>query len=257
MAKTDFVKTTSPTVSNSLAGVRSQLRYHNAGLGAGTGTSGQNPTTSRTENNRHALNATTNLARLQRRASEIQVASQQADINTQAAAAEDTQGVRQQSIDQSQPDTLDQLARGAAGLIAVGQATTKLTRKVGLDGVATFLEKIPLIGKSKELRKLDALYEQALDDSEAQNHNLMNQSLETAKLYGDMIGFYNGLRGSLVDIFTPEQMEMLVPDAEVRRGMNVATNNYISALESSGVFVTGDDNNITQYDGTGPITGGQ
>jgi hypothetical protein len=224
----DQLKTTSATAPASLAGVRSLHRLAAAGNPTGNATASDTDVTARSQG--FAIKAQEHLYGLQKRASELQLASERGNMAVEAGMAEDQSNIKHKQFDQSQGDALDEFGRKAAGVVAIGKAATKITRNLGLDGLHNVLKNIPLIGVSKESQRVNDLYDQSIKAHENGDLKSAERLAATARLYVE-----NAKQSFLT--LTPylfdrprEAVEAMYPDTELRAGYTVAVNRYAEIM---------------------------
>jgi len=207
----DFVKTTNVTGPSSLQGVRHQLRYW--GMGQNTGSGRQAPVHSKMA--AHNLKAVQNLAELQRRASQIQVGAERTSIAVKEGMREDTQDLRDKQWEMQEPDFLDQAGRAIVGTVTTLRGVRGLAKKADAKGLVDFLDKIPLVGPSKESKKVTELHEKMSEMIEQGKTSQIEMMKQVADLYGDVVKDRVGLKSSLSKILSPEEIDNILPDVNV------------------------------------------
>ena len=223
----DHLKTSPTTAPPSMSGVRHQLRFW--GMGSATGNARQVPEL-QSKMGRYALSSAQHMSQLQKRAAELQLGVQQADSIVKAGAMEDQSNLNHQQLeiqqDAAEEDLLGQASRAVAGTVAVGQALRVTTSALGMESITAFLDKIPLVGKTKELRKVEELEAEMMEAYRQQDFKRAESYAKTVELIGDATKTMNSLRGKLEKWFTPEVIDSMLPDAGLTQEFDRISTEY-------------------------------
>lgn len=214
----DHLKTTPTQAPPSLGAVRSQLRFWGMGNASSSGASLPDL---QSRMGKYSLDATTHLAQLQRRASEMQIGAETAVQAVEAGKAEDASTIQSRQLDfqesQQEEDILGLASRATAGLIGMGKAARVVSSAVGLEGVQKFLEKMPLIGKSKNVRQAEKLQNEILEAYEQKDVNEIARLSEELEWKMDFIVEAGNLKKKFAETMDPEYVEMLLGSTQLTK----------------------------------------
>lgn len=231
----DHLKTTPTNAPPSLGAVRNQLRFWGMGQNMG---SGRALPQLQADMGKYNLNATTHLAELQRRASEMQIGAERSMMAVNAGMAEDNSALAHKRMDlqeQSQEeDILGLASRATAGLIGLGRATRVVASASGLKGVQNFLEKMPLIGKSKKIRQAEELQNKMLDAYENGNIDDIERHSEYLNMYGQTMATLANLKTVIAEQFPNADIESLFPDVGLEDRFNQLGVEFRGMLRNAG-----------------------
>lgn len=212
----DHLKTSPTTAPPSLGAVRHQLRFW--GMGNPTGNARSVPEL-QTKMGRYSLSSKQHMANIQRRASELQLGVAQADSAVSAGMAEDESNLNEQRLDnyrdRSEEDLLSQASRAVAGTVAVGKALRVTTSALGLESITAFLDKVPLIGQTKEVRKANELQEELMEAYRQQDFKTAEVYARTLEMVGDSLKNYNTIKGRLLEDYPPERVNGMLSDTNL------------------------------------------
>lgn len=236
----DHLKTTPTNAPPSLGAVRNQLRFW--GMGQSTG-SGRALPELQARMGKYQLDAQTRLAQLQRRASEMQIGAERANMAVQAGMDEDQSAINHTKLglqeDNQNEDLLSMASRATAGLVGLGKATRVVASAAGLKGVQSFMEKLPLIGKTKKTREMESMQAKILDAYEEGNIERIGELSEMLDYKMDFLVASSNLRTSLKDLFPDEDIDKLLGVSDIEEAYTKINRELTSMIfEQADPFAT-------------------
>ena len=134
----------------------------------------------------------------------------------EAGRAEDASTIGHKQVElqeqQQEEDILGLASRATAGLIGLGRAARVVSGAAGLKGVQNFLEKMPLIGKSKKVRQAEELQNRMIEAYEEGKVDDIARLSEYLDFYGGAISMVANLKTQLADDFGQDVVDRMFPD---------------------------------------------